>query len=443
MEFALIDKWDPFPDVVGIYEQLDDLVNWKKIPPFHRPGRTGWLKLDQPVTINCRGWKTTIRSLKLKGIGLCDNKFGVSPPTSKYFNRKFPHLGFSRSGEFCLVQSERAPLGGIEFSRAETEYRIAKQLTEAGCPSITPVRLYKYSQEYSDVNAKSTLGTVITGLPNDHPFRIDCAYHYDAGSGMENLPRDYQNLGNRQSEEERAYVDQLICSLNFQNKNNPGLTLLSYFWEKYGHTLRRFHLSGFYRYSGALDNHGYCRETDNVFLIDLDSCRELSECSDVEKPLQIIRDIASAIFNLASSLSNPWQIARFPLDEIKHVKPFHSILKGYYQEAPYELIEGVIDLFFWYFGPLYEKTLLSYRGIIGEKDSLKQISKWKPLWMDRKIAYSILMVGLWFLHEKSTMKDQYPNRLCWKKLIENVSDFTSPEIAADIDKKVRALLVLV
>ncbi|PFP05738.1 hypothetical protein [Bacillus thuringiensis] len=441
MKYSLINQWNALDEKDEIFKELDNLVGWKKTPPFYRPGRTGWLKLDKPINISKEGIFTTIKSLKLKGIGYCNDNLEITQPTQKYFNRIFPHLGFTKEGKFCMVESDQAPLGGLEFGRAEMEYYIAKKLSESGCPSVIPIRLYKYDRKFTGSNGESNLAVVITGLPVDTPFRADCAYRYNNNLSFDNPMNNHWPFSNPQSDEERKHVESLSKLLKFQGNENVSLDLISYFYEKYGQTLRKFHAAGFYRYSGSLDNYDYCPETDQVYLIDLDSSRILDECSDIEKPLQVIRDLASAFFNLSASLMHPWHIKKFPLSDVIKSAPFRSILKGYYHDVSEELINGVAEVFSEYYNPLHEKVFLHAQDIIEEEDREKQIAKWKPLWMDRKEVYSLLMVSIWFLHEKSSMNKLYPNQLNWMELIEDISVFASPEIASKIKNNLDKLVV--
>lgn len=440
MEYKLVKEWDNLECSDKIFNMLNDFVGWEKNPPFYRPGRTGWLKLDKSINISTKGSFDTIKSLKLKGIGYCNDKFEITQPTDLYFNRIFPHLGFTKEGEFCLVESDQAPLGGLEFGRAEMEYYIAKKLFENGCPSVIPIRLYKYSKGFTSSKGDSNLAVVITGLPVDTPFRADCAYRYDNKLDFDNPMNNHWPFSSPQSDEEREHVESLIKLLKLQENENASLDLISYFYKKYGQTLRKFHTAGFYRYSGSLDNYDYCPKTDQVYLIDLDSSRMLEECTDIEKPLQVIRDLASAFFNLSASLMHPWHIKKFPLSDIIRSAPFRSILKGYYHDVPEELINNVAEVFSEYYNPLHKKVFLNAQDIIDEKDSEKQIEKWKPLWMDRKEVYSLLMVSIWFLHDRSSMNQVYPNQLSWMDLIKNISDFSSPEIATKIEISVNKIV---
>jgi len=341
-----------------------------------------------------------------------------------------------------MIESDQAPLGGIEYGRAEMEYFIAKKLTEIGCPCIIPIRLYKYAQKFINHKCDSNLAVVISGLPVEHPFRADCAYRYNNNLKFNNPLNNHWPFSNKQSDEERAHVESLSRHLSFQNSNNISLDLISYFYKKYGQTLRKFHAAGFYRYSGSMDNYDYCSETDQVYLIDLDSSRALDECSDVEKPLQLIRDLASAFFNLAGSLMHPWYVRKFPLSDVINANPFHSILKGYYHDVPDDLINGVVKNFFTHYGLLHEKVFINAQDIVNETDQDRQLEKWKPLWMDRKGIYSLLMVNIWFLHERSSLSKLYPNKLNWQELVKDISEFTSETISSNIQKDLNSLVNL-
>jgi len=442
MEYILESEWDNLEGTDRLYKDLDELVSWKSTPPFHSAGRTGWQKLDRPLRVSGPRVFTSVKSLKLKGIGYCNEKFEVIPPTQKYFTRNFPHLGFSKNGRFCMVESDQAPLGGIEFGRAKMEYDIAKKLTENGCPSVIPIRLYKYNQSFITSKYDSNLAVVVTGLPVEHPFRADCAYRYESCLAANHPVNELGSPKKLQSAEERAHVERLSKQLKLDTCANVSLALISHFYEKYGQTLRKFHTLGFYRYSGSLDNFDYCAETDVVYLIDLDSSRLLEECSDIEKPLQVIRDISSAFFNLAGALMDPWRISSFPISDVKDTSPFRSILKGYYSDVPDELIDTVITNYSTYYEGLHQQVSVHAREIIGEKDRDKQLAKWKPFWMNRKEVYSMLMANIWFLHEKSSMSKLYPNLLNWERCIENISEFTSQETATKIRDSLTTLVDL-
>ncbi|WP_127531619.1 hypothetical protein [Paenibacillus kobensis] len=440
MEYTLLSTWELLRGENDLLNVLDQYVGWEKIPPFYRPGRTGWLQLDKPIEVFNAGNSVKIHSIKLKGIGYCDDQFNITKPTSLYFNRIFPHLGFSREGKFRLVESEQAPLGGLEYSRARTEYDISLRLWESGCPAVVPIRLYRYHQSFNGSHGESSLAVVITGIPKSNPFRADCAYRYDNEKDFANPMNNHWPFSSPQTQEERDFVIELGKKLNLDDSDNLSLSLISFFSEKYGRTLRKFHEAGFYRYSGSLDNYDYCLETDEVYLIDLDSSRPLDECTDIEKSLQVIRDLASAFFNLSAGLMHPWYVKKFPLHHVIETAPFESILRGYFHDVPAIWIERVNRVFMRYYNALHQQVYDVADKIVAETDRDKQVEKWKPFWMDRKEVYSLLMVINWFLYVKSAINERYPCEMDWEDLMDQIAEFAGPQIAGSIDEEIRDLV---
>lgn len=426
LQFALVDYWSGIDQANPKIQFLDDLVSWKSIPTFHQPGRTGWLSLEVPIFVSKPSIFSEINGVKLKGIGLCNKNGNITQPTTQPYYRANPHLGFDPNGTFVLVPSAPAPLGGITFHRAQSEFEIARTLVEHQCPSVIPIRLYQYLNTDRVFQANgvepSPLGVVITGLSQSTPFRADCAFQYGITD-----PQTQQ------------FLDTLLDQMEIRRSTNPGLSLVSKLGHLYGRTLRKFNELGFYRYSGTLDNYAYCHLIQEVFLIDLDSSRRLDECSEIERPLQIMRDVASSLFNLAAGLMNPKWIQRFPATDIRKFAPFQSVLLGYYHEAPPRLIDSLSYIFQEYYLKMHQRVFNNLSKILSGKTPSEQTKIFQRYWMDRKETYSFLMAILWFLHKESNLIEFAPHELSIDDLYHRIAAFSSPDTANTLARTLESL----
>jgi hypothetical protein len=266
------------PDDLSLLEQT---VTWRREPEFPRMGRSAWIRLAHPFRSPSGEAAQVIRSLKVKGVGLRDHRGVTKRPSTGVYRRPDAHLGFDESGGFCELLSAPAPMGGLTLSRAMIEYTTASELCAAGGSAEIPLLVYRYSKMAGfrdDSGSVSDLGVLVAGLPADTPIRADNLVHYArqpaaVQAALRHWARDHTGAENF-------------------NWADAQLAL----WREYGKRLREFHACGFYRHNSNACNIGL--GSNGVFLVDLDSTRSLLECSPYMRGLQVLRDVAGALFHI-------------------------------------------------------------------------------------------------------------------------------------------------
>lgn len=427
LQYELIEAWPEINQLNPEINAIDKLVSWEIHPSIDTVGRTGILSLSSPLKVSS-GVFSSIRALKLKGIGLRDQNGNICPPTIEPYYRANPHIGITRTGEFCPVPSAPAPMGGITVTRAIQEYRNSCILTKNGCPSQVPVRLYRYLDTTMvfnpDKSISDFLGVVVSGLPNFIDFRADTALRYEFADAQT-----------------RKLLDQLATDLKIINAENVGLAILSKTYNLFGTTLRKFSMSGLYRYSGTPDNLSFSSEINQVFLMDLDSSLELSECSSTEKPLQVMRDVASALFHLAAFILNPKYIESFPVNQVCDEAPFYKFLSAYYHDVSSELIYKISLIYQNHYLHMYSNAFKNRKFSPSPKrdDETFQeywLRAYKQHWINREETYSLLMAILWVLHDKSELAIYFPHELTQDKLYDNLATYSSTSIMRKIKAQI-------
>jgi hypothetical protein len=414
---SLIDEIQPLDRASAVVREIEALVTGLRKPYFPKPGRSAWLLLNQPLMLSGTHNSIEVKSLKIKGIGLGNPDGSFSAPSLTPYYRDNPHLGFKLDGTFTLVHSAPAPLGGITLRRARREFEIARRLVEGGCPSIAPVRLYQFDDPAlgfkEDENDDATpLGVVVMGIPLNTPSRADSVLHYGAlASGSV-----------------KTYVETVIDDLAPCDSVNAVLSAISALVHRFGRTLRKFHQLGYYRYSGTMDNYIYSTDSSEVMLVDLDSSRELSECSPLLKLLQIMRDVASGIFNLAAGLMTPALIENYPTDSLRLGRPVLAFMSGYYHDVEPILLDRLAAVFESYYLPVHERVFKHRFEIASGTTEAERLNIFRKYWMNRTLTYSLLMVLLWQAHQASDWRDDIPAPLSYEELCKRATEFSSVEI---------------
>lgn len=429
LKFDLVDQWDGIDQLNPEIRSLDDYVSWKLVPKFNRLGRSAWLPLETPIVVSTHKQQIEIHALKIKGVGLCDHKGDIIPPTIQPYYRANPHLGITAEGKFIPLASPPAPLGGITIERARREYHITCNLLESGCPVQIPVRLCQYAEPSMIFQAEGhdpfPLAVIVAGMPQNTDLRADLAFEYDATD-----------------EFTKRKLDELIRQMGIAPLANRGLSLLSNLIKLHGRTLRKFSEAGFYRYSSSPDNYAFSPQLGEVFLMDLDSSRELSECSNIARPLQIMRDAASALFHLLAYLTKPQFIRYFPESDVIEANPFRSFLQGYYNDVSSEFVYYLSNVLLTYYQQVYRRVFETSKTPdltpeIGTPDAIEsfqehRIRNYRQSWINREEAYCLIIAALWKLHERSALLSYAPLLLSENRFYQNLSEYSSPEIAAFI-----------
>jgi hypothetical protein len=420
---------------------VEKVVGWNEDPVFSRIGRSALHIFQKPIYISSVGHY--IRAAKIKGVGAKTHLDQIIQPTSIPLHNKNPHLGF-KDNKFCPVFTAPAPIGGITLDRARREFQVSKGLVENSCPSVVPLQVYEYTDQGMVFNSskdidKSSLGVVITGLPNSHDLRVDSVFKYY------DLPSD-----------QLAIVDSWMHKLNISSTQNPVLSLISKLSKMYGKTIRKFSESGFYRYSGAPDNYSYNEETGKVFLIDLDSSLKLSEVSYTRQSLEVMRDAASGIAYLIAFLTNPKYIKKFPIEDVLRENPFQELLIGYYSDVDTEYIKHLSILINQYYKKVYANSLVisesqnevssaTVNGSNNLEEALYQFQSFlsqsymRP-WIDRREAFSHVMPVCLLLHKKSKLMKSFSSTITIHNMLLTIEDYVSPETSKKISTQLKNLI---
>lgn len=432
LQCSLVETWDTIDQNNSEIQSLVQLVKWEKEPIFPRIGRSAFVLLKQPI--NIPGVPVSIKSLKLKGIGARKHTGEIIRPTTLEIHNCNPHLGFNKNGDFIPIKSSPAPMGGITIDRAKQEFFVSKSLVENGCPSIIPIHVYQYMDSdmkfSSDQGDPKPLGAVVTGLFENNPLRADSVF-------------DYETLDENTKKEIDAWIQHLNCC----NNSHRSLSLIAKLSKLFGKTIRKFSEAGFFRYSGAPDNYSYCKDTGEVFLIDLDSSLRICDLSSTEKSLQVIRDTASGIAYLVAFLTDPKRLRLFPVKEVIEYNPFRELLCGYYEEIDKELVDSISTIIIGYYQKVHLKASTmspteACKSSNGNSNNFQEFlcQSFMRLWVDRKETYSYLIPIVWLLHKKSSLMNSFPHQLLIDQVFQNISCYSSSQIANSVRSEIDRFL---
>jgi len=384
----------------GLAEGLLDIVEWRETPRFWPEGRSSWVELEEP-----RGTTSpvlpTIRGLKLKGVGLGDAESAVPPSAAQAYHHENPHIGITNDGDFVVVEAEPAPLGGIFLDRAEREFRNAALLLECGCPSVAPVAVYEYRGLSAEWSNGRRLGAVLTASSSSSPMRADVL--------LTDEPCGDTDRGR-------------VCTMMVDALGPDHFKAVNALAFEYGRTLRQFHEAGLFRHNAFPHNYYYDSELQRVVLIDLDSSRPLAECGAARRPLEILRDVASGVYNLGLAFLE--NAARYDPSEVGP-EPFASLLAGYFDLDSESSKPAVVR-----FLPHFSASLGRMRE---HADALKDAPDDQLLlycWMNRAYAYTTLICDLVPLFVSSPLAGRFPLTISADDLAARVDHFiaTRPRV---------------
>ena len=425
---------------------VEKLIEWDGTPFFSRIARSAINVFNQPITLSSTG--RTIKAAKIKGVGAKTHTGQIIQPTTTALHNNNPHLGFA-GDKFKEVYTKPAPIGGITLERAKREFEVAKALNEKGCPSIVPLRVYKYSDPkmvFSPDDGVNTypLGVVVTGLPNDHDVRVDSVFNYDSASIQQ-----------------KAIVDSWIGHFKLWGTHNPQLSLIAKLSKMYGTTIRKFSEAGFFRYSGAPDNYSYDTDNNEVFLIDLDSSLQLNTILPIRQSLEVMRDVASGIAYLVAFLTNPKYIQRFPIEDVCRENPFRELLSGYYHDVEPDYIERLSTLIIQYYEKVYlhsiseflnnstfsKKSPAHIQNVNSDRVS-REVREFKQFlsqsymrpWISRNEAFSHIMPLCLLLHKSSSLMDSFSEVISVDDMLSNIRDYCCSDTAERLSEKIHDLL---
>jgi hypothetical protein len=294
------------PESEPLAERQLQHVTWHEPPAFSTGGRTAWEVL--PDALPVPGILERVEALKLKGVGDSSRGRPVPPPLTRYSHKR-SHFGIGDDGSFQMVWPERAPQGGLFLDRAQLEFGNARLLHDAGCPSILPIALFEYEDLRCEWAPHRPLGAVLTASASADSSRGDILF---------SSPDDKDDIKARSY---RSLRDSLGRS------RIAAIEALAY---HYGRTLRQFHSSGLFRHNANPENVPYSARIERVFLTDLDSSRPLATCSERRRPLEILRDVAGAIYNFAAAFVAERHIAQFSRTELEGTVALRQLACGYF-----------------------------------------------------------------------------------------------------------------
>lgn len=369
---------------VGKQLAVDHLpeVAWELVPNFPMVGRTSWIPLTEPIPTPDLS-VPSIHALKLKGVGLALRTGHVLPPQTIAVEGRGEHIGISEDGQLRFVVPEPAPLGGIYLDRALAEFDNAGVLAVRRCPTVVPVALYRYVALRCEAAPDRPLGAVLLGSPNAAPARTSVLFVRQA--------------------QDPAAADGARSELVGDLGAGQPLRAISAMAFEAGRTLRAFHEAGLYRYNGNPTNYLYCPANRRICLIDLDSSRPLRECSTTRRPLELVRDAASAIFQMARALKHPSPVWVFSAADLRSgLGPLASFASGYFAECDPLLCRDALSGF--------EKAAFPDSWIGGrDADDLSALTG------ARKELIPSLMAALLGPYRQTPLHDRYPLQRRWER----------------------------
>jgi hypothetical protein len=393
--------------------RLLNIASWNgAVPHFNRRGRGSWEMLSAPVALKDDPSRT-YHAAKLKGVGLWNP---VMPGDAEYSNKlhddagndpvppltdlleylvTYPHFGVSAEGEYKFAYSSPSPIGGIVHERAHREFWSSERLVKAGVPTIAPLAVIQYDESLRFQG--EPMGAVITLSPGVAAYRISEILF---GSAMERgsdpkFDAHYDDireaLGVEGDPDDERVRLRVICALARQA----------------GKLLHDFSLAEMYRYSGDWGNFVYSVESRALFLIDLDSVQDLNGLPEAVRPMQVWRDLASAIYRMVAKIGYPTALDKYTLDNLLEFDPIAAKIQGYFPEIPEEEIRAVSRRMWSYFIP-HLFLLKKHRYAIRHEWDGDRRKSYK---MDHDLFYIVALTCLRPLFERSPVGRKYPSTI--------------------------------
>lgn len=399
------------------WETLIGLASWQRIPEFPRRGRMAWHILEEPASlVNNPNYK--LRAAKLKGVGawnppdtsrhrdpLLDSFTEVPiPPTTKPLDSfaTYPHFGFNQEGEYTFVYSDPAPVGGILHNRALLEYQSAKTLVEKGVPTIVPVAVIQYGDNYRFLD--KPMGAVISLVPDTAPHRLSevqfgSAVHRGTNPGAD------------------QYYDRIRESLGIEgdpSSETTRLATIKILARKIGKGMADFTMAGLYRYSPEWSNFDYDFERGEVLFTDLDSTRHMEDIPAEFRTLQALRELGSVVYRTVAKFSTPAVLGTYTLTNLLKYDPLFELIRGYFPNATEEEVKPITNKLWNCFIP-YLFLLKKYQQEIENDWSKERRRSYK---MDHDLFYILAMTSLYPLFRNSEIFRLYPSSLTEKDLMQ-------------------------
>lgn len=391
------------------FKRLIDIASWNgATPTFTRRGRGSWERLEAPISLRSDPSRRYYAA-KMKGVGLWNP---TMPGDAAYSNKlhdgageqpvppltdlleylvTYPHFGIANDGEYRFAYSSASPIGGIVHERAHREYWAAERLVAHGVPTIAPLAVLEYPG--LDFQGQP-MGAVITLSPGTAPYRISevlfgAAMERGADPGFD------------------AHYDRMRACLGIEgdpDDERVRLTVICRLAKEAGRLLHEFSMAELYRYSGDWGNFVYSEEERQLFLIDLDSVQDLNNLPPAIRPLQVWRDIASAVYRMTAKIGYPTALGRYTIDNLLAFDPIAALLSGYFTEVPEAELRTISAKLWRYFLPHLMLLNKHRQAILTEWDGDRR----KSYKMDHDLFYILALTLLRPLFARAPVGAKYP-----------------------------------
>lgn len=398
-------------------------LGWEETPPFQQSGRTAWHILEKDATTP-KNDKLSLSAAKIKGVGFWNppkegktysgvlaNLHSAVPtkPTTKALDSMltFPHIGFTKDGEYVIAFSKAAPLGGILHERALLEYESAEILLENGVPSTVPFLVIQYGEEF-EFQGKP-MGVVVNLSPERDTVRLSCIQYGKAVHRGKCAASD-------------AYYDKLRASLGVKGapeSEKTRLQTINLLSRKIGKLVHDFSKAGLYRYSSEWSNFEYDMHTKSVFLTDLDSTLKLKDVTPEMQPLQVLRDLGTAIYRLVAKFGFPDVLDKYTLNNLLCFDPLAELLVGYFPDVPYDEIEGVSNKLWNMFIPHWY-LLKKHKDSIWSDWTRTRRQSYK---MDHDMFYVLAITLVFDWYKSSDLGKKYPTNLTKADMLQKAERY--------------------
>jgi len=423
LNFQITHQFDDVEISLKDYQKILSFLNWKQIPPFRQPGRTAWYVLEENAFVNSKT-DSSFKAAKIKGVGFWNprpsgkiysgvlaNLYSEQPtiPTTEVLDSMltFPHIGFNKKGEYMIAYSSPAPVGGILHERALLEYESARILLQNGVPSTLPFMVIQYGDKYQ-FNGKR-MGVVVNLSPERDSIRLSCIQYGKAVHRGIDAEAD-------------AYFDKIRTSLGVKGKpelETTRLQTINLLARKIGKLIHDFSAAGLYRYSSEWSNFEYDFKTEEVFLTDLDSTLQLKDIPAALRPLQVLRDLGTAVYRLVVKFGFPSVLDDYTLTNLLRFDPLTELLVGYFPNAPYDEVEAISKRLWQCFTP-YWFLLKKHKEAIWTDWSRSRRQSYK---MDHDLFYILTITLVFPLFKDSSLFQLYPSTLTIDDMLQKAKNY--------------------
>ena len=400
------------------FEKLLAIASWKVLPKFPRRGRMAWHILEEPASlVSNPNYK--LRAAKIKGVGAWNppsvsrfrdpllDFFTEEPiqPTTKPLDSfvTYPHLGFTKDGDYTLAYGSLAPVGGILHDRALLEYNSAQTLLKKGVPTIVPMVVIQYKGDYQFQG--KPMGAVISLLPDTAPYRLS---EVQFGAATQACGKD--EGGDR-------YYNRVLESLGVKGDpmlETTRLEAINILSRQAGKSVHDFTMAGLYRYSPEWSNFNYDFERQEILFTDLDSTLHMDELSDDLRTLQALRDLGSIVYRTLSKFGTPSVLDKYTLTNLLKYDPLTELILGYFPDAPETEVKQISKRLWNCFIP-YLFLLKKHQQAIQNDWSSERRRSYK---MDHDLFYIVAMTNLYPFFCESDVFRLYPSNLSLEQLMK-------------------------